>query len=53
MHGHHRPGYRSLRFRENWNKDNGTSKIDEAICVGCGICADICPIGAISKKEAA
>ncbi len=36
-----------------WNKESGTSKIDEAICVGCGICADICPIGAISKKEAA
>ena len=36
-----------------WNKESGTSNIDEAICVGCGICADICPVGAISKKEAA
>ncbi len=34
-----------------WNKEKGTSKIDEAICAGCGICSEICPIGAISKKE--
>jgi indolepyruvate ferredoxin oxidoreductase alpha subunit len=36
-----------------WDKDKGVAKIDEVICVGCGVCADICPSGAIQKKEAA
>ncbi len=36
-----------------WNKETGTSKIDAAICAGCGVCSSICPMGAISKKEEA
>jgi indolepyruvate ferredoxin oxidoreductase alpha subunit len=37
----------------NWDKDNLVSRIDEVICVGCGVCASICPSGAIQKKEVA
>ena len=36
-----------------WNKDKQVSNIDEVICVGCGVCASICPSGAIQKKEVA
>lgn len=36
-----------------WNKDKQISNIDEVICVGCGVCASICPSGAIQKKEVA
>lgn len=35
-----------------WNKEKGVSTIDELICVGCGVCADICPQGAIQRREA-
>ncbi len=35
-----------------WNKEKGVSTIDELICVGCGVCADICPQGAIKRREA-
>ena len=37
----------------NWDKDKRVSRIDEVICVGCGVCASICPSGAIQKKEVA
>ncbi len=36
-----------------WDKDNQTARIDEAICTGCGVCANICPSGAIKKEEVA
>ena len=36
-----------------WDKEKSMAKIDEAICVGCGVCSSICPSGAIEKKEAA
>ncbi|MBT7715236.1 MAG: 4Fe-4S binding protein [Deltaproteobacteria bacterium] len=36
-----------------WDKVNGISKIDEAICTGCGVCESICPVGAIEKREVA
>ncbi|TFH43028.1 MAG: indolepyruvate ferredoxin oxidoreductase [Chrysiogenales bacterium] len=32
--------------------DKGVAAIDEVICAGCGVCADICPSGAIKKMEA-
>ena len=34
-----------------WDGESGKSKVDEVICVGCGVCADICPEGAIIKEE--
>ena len=34
-----------------WDGKAGKSRVDEAICVGCGVCADICPEGAILKEE--
>ncbi len=34
-----------------WNKEKGKSEIDEVICTGCGVCADICPQSAITREE--
>jgi len=34
-----------------WDTERKVSRIDEILCVGCGVCADICPAGAISRKE--
>jgi indolepyruvate ferredoxin oxidoreductase alpha subunit len=34
-----------------WNASAGKAEIDEAICTGCGVCADICPAGAIQKEK--
>ena len=36
-----------------WDKVAGKAEIDAVICVGCGICADICPQGAILREEKA
>ena len=33
-----------------WDPMTGKGKIDEAICTGCGTCADICPQSAIVKE---
>jgi indolepyruvate ferredoxin oxidoreductase alpha subunit len=35
-----------------WDKKAGKSKVDDVLCVGCGVCADICPEGAIIREEA-
>ncbi|MDY6916427.1 MAG: thiamine pyrophosphate-dependent enzyme [Chloroflexota bacterium] len=35
-----------------WDKEAGRAKIDEVICTGCGVCADICPQGAIVREAA-
>ena len=36
-----------------WDKHALKARIDEVICTGCGVCARICPSGAILKTEAA
>lgn len=36
-----------------WDPEAKKTRIDEVICVGCGVCAAICPTGAISRKEVA
>ncbi len=36
-----------------WDAQRKVAVIDEVICTGCGVCASICPSGAIQKKEAA
>jgi indolepyruvate ferredoxin oxidoreductase alpha subunit len=33
-----------------WDRDAGKALIDEAVCTGCGLCADVCPRGAIVKE---
>lgn len=34
-----------------WNSAAGKAVIDDIICAGCGVCADICPSGAIKRSE--
>ncbi len=36
-----------------WDHEKQAAKLDEVICTGCGVCASICPAGAIQRKEAA
>jgi indolepyruvate ferredoxin oxidoreductase alpha subunit len=33
-----------------WDREAGKAMIDEAVCAGCGLCADVCPQGAIVKE---
>jgi len=33
-----------------WDKEEDHAIIDPIVCVGCGVCADICPQGAIIKE---
>lgn len=33
-----------------WDRVNKVARIDEVICNGCGVCADICPEGAITRE---
>jgi indolepyruvate ferredoxin oxidoreductase alpha subunit len=35
-----------------WDAQQGVSRLDEVICAGCGVCASLCPAGAIIKEEA-
>ncbi|MFH0844841.1 MAG: thiamine pyrophosphate-dependent enzyme [Pseudomonadota bacterium] len=34
-----------------WDEESHTARIDEVICVGCGICVDICPQEAIVRNK--
>jgi indolepyruvate ferredoxin oxidoreductase alpha subunit len=36
-----------------WDASIGKTRIDEVICNACGVCADICPEGAIIKEAVA
>lgn len=35
-----------------WDAAAQSARIDEVVCAGCGVCASICPSGAITRKEA-
>jgi indolepyruvate ferredoxin oxidoreductase alpha subunit len=35
----------------SWDKEIDKAQIQEAVCVGCGVCAAICPSKAIIKEE--
>jgi indolepyruvate ferredoxin oxidoreductase alpha subunit len=35
-----------------WDPMTGKARVDEAICTGCGVCAEICPALAIRKEAA-
>ncbi|MGQ9646228.1 MAG: thiamine pyrophosphate-dependent enzyme [Thermodesulfobacteriota bacterium] len=35
-----------------WDSATKKARIDEAICTGCGVCAEICPASAIRKEAA-
>ena len=34
-----------------WDKEKQAAKIDEVICTGCGVCASLCPAGALKREE--
>jgi indolepyruvate ferredoxin oxidoreductase alpha subunit len=34
-----------------WNASTGKSEIDQAVCVGCGVCTEICSYSAITKED--
>ena len=36
-----------------WDIEAKKAKLDEVICTGCGVCADVCPNSAITRQEVA
>ncbi len=35
----------------NWVEEEGKVRVDETLCMGCGCCAKVCPVGAIGGGE--
>jgi indolepyruvate ferredoxin oxidoreductase alpha subunit len=35
----------------SWDKESDKAQLQAAVCVGCGVCADICPNEAITKED--
>jgi len=35
-----------------WDQENQRAKVDEVVCTGCGVCAYLCPEGAIEVEKA-
>ena len=35
-----------------WDPARGKAAVDEVVCAGCGVCALVCPVGAIRRQEA-
>ncbi|GAB4345086.1 MAG: indolepyruvate ferredoxin oxidoreductase subunit alpha [Candidatus Abyssubacteria bacterium] len=35
-----------------WDQKNGRAMVDEVVCTGCGVCAYLCPAGAIEVEKA-
>ncbi len=34
-----------------WNPEEGICEIDKSTCTECGLCVDLCPGGAIERRE--
>ena len=39
----------TLPEREAISMKNGKARIDATLCVGCGVCEQLCPFGAIGE----
>ena len=34
-----------------WDEDAGRASIDPTLCMGCSSCAQVCPVGAIHRRD--